>query len=324
MSQSLQQIQAPIAEELAYFEKYFRGAMKSDVALLDRVTRYLLKSKGKQMRPMLVMFSAAVCGGIQPPTYRGAALVELLHTATLVHDDVVDDADMRRGFFSINAMWKNKVAVLVGDFLLSRGLLMALEHDDFELLKIVSEAVKLISEGELLQQEKSRLLNIDEAVYIDVIRQKTASLMAACCAVGASSAGAQAEEIERMRVFGEKMGIAFQIKDDLFDYGEADIGKPRAIDIKERKMTLPLINVLNKSSWNERRRLVNIVKRHNKNQKKVAWLIQHVKENGGIDYARDVMHDYLNQASEILKGFPESPARHSLDALMRYAVDREK
>lgn len=324
MSETLQQIQAPIAEELAYFEKYFRGAMKSNVGLLDRVTRYMLKTKGKQMRPMLVMFSAAVCGGIQPPTYRGAALVELLHTATLVHDDVVDDADMRRGFFSINAMWKNKVAVLVGDFLLSRGLLMALEHDDFQLLKIVSEAVKLLSEGELLQQEKSRLLNIDEAVYIDVIRQKTASLMAACCAAGASSAGADDEAVKKMWDFGEKMGIAFQIKDDLFDYGDADIGKPRAIDIKERKMTLPLIHVLNKSSWRERRKLVNIVKRHNKNQTKVAWLIKHVKDNGGIEYSRQVMQEYLEEAATMLHEFPDSPARNSLEALMRYAVDREK
>ncbi|MFK7972922.1 MAG: polyprenyl synthetase family protein [Bacteroidia bacterium] len=298
--------------------------MKSDVGLLDRVTRYMLKTKGKQMRPMLVMFSAAVCGGIQPPTYRGAALVELLHTATLVHDDVVDDADTRRGFLSINAMWKNKVAVLVGDFLFSRGMLMALEHDDFQLLKIVSEAVKLLSEGELMQQEKSRLLNIDEAVYIEVIRQKTASLMAACCAAGASSAGADDPTVERMRLFGEKMGIAFQIKDDLLDYGTADIGKPRAIDIKERKMTLPLIHVLNKSSWAERRKLVNIVKRHNKNTKKVAWLIKHVTDNGGIDYSRNVMQEYLTEASSILHEFPASEARESLEQLMRYAVDREK
>lgn len=321
---SLSHIQAPIAEELAYFEKYFRSAMKSDVGMLDKVTRYLLRTKGKQMRPMLVMFSAGVCGGIAPPTYRAAALVELLHTATLIHDDVVDDADERRSFFSINALWKNKVAVLVGDFLLSKGLLMALEHDDFQSLKIVSEAVKLMSEGELLQQEKSRLLNIDEAVYIDVIRQKTASLMAACCAAGANSAGANSDEIERMRLFGEKMGIAFQIKDDLMDYGSDDIGKPKAIDIKERKMTLPLIHVLNKSSWRERRKLVNTVKRHNKDPKKVAWLIAHVKENGGISYSQEVMENYVTEASNILDTFPDSEARSSMAALMHYAILRKK
>lgn len=324
MSNALKEIQAPISEELIYFEKYFRSSMHSDVAMLDRVTRYLLKRKGKQLRPMLVLFSANICGGINPSTYRGAALVELLHTASLVHDDVVDDSDERRGFFSINALWKNKISVLVGDFLLSRGMLMALEHNDHKLLKIVSEAVKLMSEGELLQMEKSRLLNIDEAVYLDIIRQKTASLMASCCATGAASASEDDELIERMLNFGEKMGIAFQIKDDLLDYGTDDIGKPLAIDIKERKMTLPLIHVLNKSSWRERRRLVNIVKNHNEDKEKVKYLLNYVKENGGISYSKKVMQEYIEEARVLLDHFPESPGRNSMLELMHYAIDRKK
>ena len=324
MSSALKTIQAPIAKELAYFEKYFRSAMTSNVALIDRITRYLLKRKGKQMRPMLVLFSAGVCGGITPSTYRGAALVELLHTASLIHDDVVDDSDERRGFFSINALWKNKAAVLFGDFLLSRGLLMALEHDDYELLKITSKAVKVMSEGELLQMEKARKLNIDEAVYLEIIRQKTASLFASCCETGAASATEDPEAIERMRLFGEKLGIAFQIKDDLFDYGQDDVGKPRAIDIKERKLTLPLIHVLNKASWAERRRLINTVRNHNTNQPRVQQLIAYVKENGGIDYATDVMHQYLTEAENLLMQFDPSPTRDALHQLMHYAITRKK
>jgi octaprenyl-diphosphate synthase len=324
MSDSLKTIQVPIAKELAYFERYFRSAMSTEVALLDRITRYLLKRKGKQMRPMLVLFSAGVCGGITPSTYRGAALVELLHTATLIHDDVVDDSDERRGFFSINALWKNKVAVLVGDFLLSRGLLMALEHDDFQLLKITSNAVKLMSEGELLQMEKARQLNIDEAVYLEIIRQKTASLFASCCETGAASAIDDPEVIERMRLFGEKLGIAFQIKDDLFDYGQDDVGKPRAIDIKERKLTLPLIHVLNKASWSERRRLINTVRKHNNDPERVQHLIQYVKQHGGIDYADGVMRQYLTDAEDLLMQFDPSPTRESLHQLMHYAITRRK
>lgn len=324
MSDSLKTIQVPIAEELAYFDKYFRSAMRSDVALLDRITRYLIKRKGKQLRPMLVLFSAHICGGITPSTYRGAALVELLHTATLIHDDVVDDSDERRSFFSINALWKNKIAVLVGDFLLSRGLLMALEHDDFNSLRIVSKAVKLMSEGELLQMEKARRLNIDEAVYLDIIRQKTASLFASCCETGAASATEDSEKIERMRLFGEKVGIAFQIKDDLFDYGSDDVGKPRAIDIKEKKLTLPLIHVLNKSSWSERRKLINIVKNHNTNREKVQYLIDHVYASGGIDYSTRIMNEYIEEAEQILGQFEDSPAKTSLLELMRYAVLRKK
>ena len=324
MSNALKTIQTPIAKELAYFERYFRSAMRTEVALLDRITRYLLKRKGKQMRPMLVLFSAGICGGITPSTYRGAALVELLHTATLVHDDVVDDSDERRGFFSINALWKNKIAVLVGDFLLSRGLLMALEHDDYELLKITSKAVKVMSEGELLQMEKARKLNIDEAVYLEIIRQKTASLFASCCETGAASATDDPAAIERMRLFGEKLGIAFQIKDDLFDYGTDDVGKPRAIDIKERKLTLPLIHVLNQASWAERRKLINTVRKHNTDRVRVQYLIDYVSANGGIDYATRVMHDYVRDAEELLLQFPESDARDALRELMHYAITRKK
>ncbi|GAB4403324.1 MAG: polyprenyl synthetase family protein [Bacteroidia bacterium] len=324
MSEVLKHIQAPISKELTYFDSYFRSAMRSDVVLLDRVTSYLIKRKGKQLRPMLVLFSAHLCGGITSSTYRGAALVELLHTATLVHDDVVDDSDERRGFFSLNALWKNKISVLVGDFLLSRGLLMALEHDDFQLLKIVSNAVKLMSEGELLQMEKARRLNIDEPVYLDIIRQKTASLFASCCETGAASATRDPEVIERMRLFGEKVGIAFQIKDDLFDYGEEDVGKPRAIDIKERKLTLPLIHVLNKSSWRERRKLINIVRRHNTDRDKVRYLIDYVKANGGIEYSRRVMNQYIAEAEALLLQFEDSPARASMTELMHYAIDRQK
>ncbi len=324
MSAALKTIQAPIAKELAYFEKYFRSAMSTEVALLDRITRYLIRRKGKQMRPMLVLFSAGVCGGITPSTFRGAALVELLHTASLIHDDVVDDSDERRGFFSINALWKNKIAVLVGDFLLSRGMLMALEHDDYELLKITSKAVKLMSEGELLQMEKARRLNIDEAVYLEVIRQKTASLFASCCETGAASTIEDPEKIEKMRLFGEKLGIAFQIKDDLFDYGQDDVGKPRAIDIKERKLTLPLIYVLNKASWAERRRLINTVRNHNTDKDRVQKLISYVKDHGGISYATEVMNQYLQEAEDILMEFDQSPARDSLHGLMHYAITRKK
>lgn len=324
MSQTIDNISAPIAEELIYFDKYFRSSMQSKVPLLDKVTQYIIKRKGKQMRPMMVLLSAQVCGGIKPATYRGAALVELLHTATLIHDDVVDDSDERRGFFSISALWKNKIAVLVGDFLLSRGLLMSLEHDDFQLLKIVSEAVRLMSEGELLQMEKARKLNIDEAVYFDIIRQKTASLFAACCATGAASATENKEVIEKMRIFGEKVGIAFQIKDDLFDYGKDDVGKPLAIDIKEKKMTLPLIHVLNKSSWYDRRRMINIVRNHNTNPQKIQELIDFVTQNQGLDYATREMNRYIEEARAILNDFPDSAAKSSLLDLMEYTMTRKK
>jgi octaprenyl-diphosphate synthase len=321
---SLEEIQQPVEAELRQFDDHFRGAMKTRVMLLDTIMRYILKRKGKQIRPLFVLLSAEVCGGIQPATYRGAALVELLHTATLVHDDVVDEADERRGFFSVNALWKNKIAVLVGDFLLSRGLLMSLEHDDFALLKIVSNAVRLMSEGELLQIEKARKLNVDEPVYFDIIRQKTASLIASCCEVGAASANPDTTISEKMRLFGEKVGIAFQIKDDLFDYGTADVGKPLGIDIKEKKMTLPLIHVLNKASWAERRQIINVVKNHNTNAAKVRWLMDTVIGNGGISYAEDTMKRYIVEAFDILDTFPDSPSRESLRKLVAYTIDRNK
>lgn len=324
MKVSIDHIQAPIADELAYFDKYFRSSMSSKAPLLDKVTQYILKRKGKQMRPMMVLLSAQVCGGISPATYRGAALVELLHTATLVHDDVVDDSEERRSFFSINALWKNKIAVLVGDFLLSKGLLMSLEHDDFRLLKIVSHAVKVMSEGELLQMEKARKLNIDEAIYFEIIKGKTASLFAACCECGAASTTDDLDIQESMRLFGEKVGIAFQIKDDLFDYGKDDVGKPLAIDIKEKKMTLPLIHVLNKSSWSDRRRIINIIRNHNTNPKKVEEVIDFVKTQGGLTYSEEVMQSYVAEAEQILKRFPESPAREAMLELMHYSIMRKK
>jgi octaprenyl-diphosphate synthase len=322
--QKLARIKAPIAEELKQFELYFRGAMKGRVMLLDQIMQYLIKRKGKQMRPMFVLLSANLCGGIRPETYRGAALIELLHTATLVHDDVVDDSDERRGFFSLNALWKNKIAVLIGDFLLSKGLLMSLEYEDFHLLKITSNAVRLMAEGELLQIEKARKLNVDEAVYFEIIRMKTASLIASCTEVGAASATEDKAVIEQMRIMGEKIGMAFQIRDDLFDYGTVDVGKPLGIDIKEKKMTLPLIHVLNKASWVERRKIINIVRRHNTNKEKVAWLIDYVHKNGGMAYSETVMNRYLDEAMAILDTFPDSPSKQSLRELVEYSVEREK
>ncbi len=324
MQKNLRDIQHPIAEELIQFNKYFMSAMKTRVMLLDKIMQYIVRQKGKQMRPMFVLLAARICGEINPRTYRGAALVELLHTATLVHDDVVDGADERRGFFSINAIWKNKVAVLVGDFLLSRGLLMSLEHDDFDLLKITSNAVRLMSEGELLQMEKARRLNVDEPVYFEIIRQKTASLIAACCECGAASSNPDKEIIEKMRQFGEYVGMAFQVRDDLFDYGVEEVGKPLGIDIREKKLTLPLIYSLNKSSWSERRKVINIVRNHNRDRKKVRWVMEFVEANGGIEYSRGVMEEYTSRSHMILNQFPDSPARQSMSDLINYTINRSK
>lgn len=324
MSLTVADIQAPIAAEMDLFEQKFRGLMKSDVMLLDQIMNYIVKRKGKQLRPMFVFLTAGVCGQINESTYRGASLIELLHTATLVHDDVVDDSNYRRGFFSINALWKNKVAVLVGDYLLSRGLLLSVDNGDFELLKIVSTAVRELSEGELLQIEKARRLDITEAVYYEIIRQKTASLIASCCAVGARSAGVSKETVEQAHAFGEKVGIAFQIKDDLFDYGTAEIGKPLGIDIKEKKMTLPLIYALNKAGFMEKRRIINIVKNESENPKKVAEVIAFVKNSGGIAYATEAMNRYVVEAQTLLNQFPDSPYRQSLHQLVQYTIDRSK
>jgi octaprenyl-diphosphate synthase len=323
MSLRLEDIKAPIAREMQEFEPKFRASMKTRVLLLDKIMSYIVKRKGKQMRPMFVFLSAGTCDGINDSTFRGAALIELLHTATLVHDDVVDEANYRRGFFSVNALWKNKVAVLVGDFLLSRGLILSIENNDFHLLRIVTHAVKEMSEGELLQIEKSRRLDIDEEVYYDIIRQKTASLIASCCAVGASSSGASPEVVERMRVFGEKIGMAFQIKDDLFDYGEMEIGKPLGIDIREKKMTLPLIYALSKSGWLEKRRIIRIVKNESDKPRKVKEVIAYVKESGGIQYAIEKMNNFHREALTILETFPDSAYRKSLGDLVRFTIERK-
>ena len=322
MSLKLDNIKAPIAREMEEFEQKFRASMKTRILLLDKIMSYIVKRKGKQMRPMFVFLSAGTCGQISESTYRGASLIELLHTATLVHDDVVDEANYRRGFFSVNALWKNKVAVLVGDFLLARGLLLSVENKDFDLLSIVSNAVREMSEGELLQMEKSRKLNITEDIYYEIIRQKTASLIASCCAVGASSSGADEEATKLMREFGEKIGMAFQIKDDLFDYGEEEIGKPVGIDIKEKKMTLPLIYALSKAGWLEQRKIISIVKNESDKPKKVREVIDFVKRSGGIQYAEDAMNKYHRDALQLLERFPESDYKRSLIQLVQFTIDR--
>ena len=324
MSLTLKEIQAPIAHEMMEFEKKFRDSMKSKVLLLDKIMTYIVKRKGKQMRPMFVFLSAGVTGGIDESTHRGAALIELLHTATLVHDDVVDDANYRRGYFSINALWKNKIAVLVGDYLLSKGLLLSIEYGDHSLLKIVSNAVREMSEGELLQMEKARKLDIDEEVYYDIIRQKTASLIASCCAVGASSTGSDESTIEKMRLFGEKVGMAFQIKDDLFDYGTAEIGKPLGIDIKEKKMTLPLIYALRNASLVEKKKVIFKIKNQSHKSKKVHEVIEFVKNSGGIEYAQEIMEKFYDEALEILQSFKDSAFKDSLNGLVQYTIKRDK
>ncbi len=321
---SIDEIKKPVAAEIDVFESKFKASMYSSVPLLDRITHYIVKRKGKQIRPMFVFFSAGLCGGINESTHRGAALVELLHTATLVHDDVVDNSYQRRGFFSINALWKNKIAVLVGDYLLSKGLLLSLDNNDFHLLKIVSEAVKQMSEGELLQIEKVRKMDVGEPIYYEVIRQKTASLIASCCACGAASAGADAETIEKMRLFGEKIGIAFQIKDDMFDFGLDDVGKPLGIDIKEKKITLPLIYALNKASKSDRNKIINLVKNHNEDAKKVAEVISFVKNSGGLTYSATQMANYQQEAFAILDTFPQNDFRTGLEQLVRFTTERKK
>ena len=320
----LSEIQRPIERELAIFEDKFKESMRSSVPLLDRITHYIVKRKGKQMRPMFVFFSAGICGGISEGTHRGAALVELLHTATLVHDDVVDNANVRRGFFSINALWKNKVAVLVGDFLLAKGMQLSLANNDFVLLKIVSDAVQQIIEGELLQLEKARRLDIQESIYFEVIRQKTASLIASCCACGAASAGASPETVEQMRKFGENVGIAFQIKDDLFDFGIDDVGKPLGNDIKEKKITLPLIYALQQSGRTQKKHIINLVKNHSEDHQKVKEVIDFVKNNGGMEYATAKMHAYQQEAFELLDTFPDNDYRRGLEQLVKYTTERNK
>ncbi|GGD95349.1 polyprenyl synthetase [Maribacter cobaltidurans] len=308
------------------FETKFRESMTSKVALLNRITYYIVNRKGKQMRPMFVFLTAKLLnnGEVNERTYRGASVIELIHTATLVHDDVVDESDKRRGFFSINALWKNKIAVLVGDYLLSKGLLLSIDHGDFDLLRIISVAVREMSEGELLQIEKARRLDITEEVYYDIIRQKTATLIAACCSLGACSVKPESEDVETFRKFGELCGMAFQIKDDLFDYGEEKIGKPTGIDIKEQKMTLPLIYALNNCSQKEKSWLINSVKNHNKNKKRVKEVITFVKQIGGLDYAVAKMLQFKDEALSLLQQYPESDYRDSLELMVNYVVERKK
>lgn len=322
---SIDDIKAPIEREMEEFERKFRDSMKSSVPLIDRITYYIVKRKGKQIRPMFVFLSAGICGTIGESTYRAASLIELLHTATLVHDDVVDDSNERRGFFSVNALWKNKIAVLVGDYLLSRGLLLSIDNDEFEVLRIVSNSVREMSEGELLQMEKARRLDIKESIYFDIIRKKTATLIASCCASGASSAGADKEVISKMRLIGEYVGIAFQIKDDLFDYESSSaIGKPTGIDIKERKMTLPLIHTLANGSTAQKSRIINIIKNHNTDPKRVEEVISMVNAGEGIKYAEGKMNEYRDLALDLLEKFPESAYKKSFIDLVHFTVNRKK
>lgn len=322
-----EQIKQPIIEEMELFESKFYDSMSSKVALLNRITFYIVNRKGKQMRPMFVFLTAKMVssGIINERTYRGASVIELIHTATLVHDDVVDDSNRRRGFFSINALWKNKIAVLVGDFLLSKGLLLSIDNNDFDLLKIISVAVREMSEGELLQIEKARRLDITEAVYYEIIRQKTATLIAACCSLGACSVLPEnTEVVEKMRKFGELIGMAFQIKDDLFDYTEEAIGKPTGIDIKEQKMTLPLIYTLNNCTTKEKSWLINSIKNHNKDKKRVKELIAFVKNNNGLAYAEQKMVQFQQEALLILDEFPASDYKNALTLMVNYVIERKK
>ncbi len=320
----LDDIKRPVEEHFAAFEKEFKGLLKSPVPLLNVVLRYLVRQKGKQMRPLFVFLCARVTNDINEHTYRAASMIELLHTATLVHDDVVDDSYERRGFFSINALWKNKISVLVGDFLLSRGLLLALDHEEYQLLQIFSVATREMSEGELLQIERARKLDIDEDTYFDIIRKKTASLIASCCAAGAASAGGDVQDIERMRRFGEKVGMAFQIKDDLFDYEKTNkTGKPTGTDLKEKKMTLPLIHYLHKTDKKTRRKTIRKIRKHNENPDKVREIISSVYDNGGIEYARQRMIAFRDEALQILHEFPPSEARDSLEKLVNFTTERK-
>ncbi len=324
----VEEIKLPITKEMELFEKKFRDSMSSKVALLNRITHYIVNRKGKQMRPMFVFLTAKMLSHdnqVNERTYRGASVIELIHTATLVHDDVVDDSNKRRGFFSINALWKNKIAVLVGDYLLSKGLLLSIDNNDFDLLKIISVAVREMSEGELLQIEKARRLDITEDIYYEIIRQKTATLIAACCSLGACSVVPEDKEtVEKMRKFGELIGMAFQIKDDLFDYTDDAIGKPTGIDIKEQKMTLPLIYALNHCTSKEKSWVINSVKNHNKDKKRVKEVIQFVKSKNGLVYAEQKMFQFQQEALALIQNFPSSPYKDSLELMVNYVIERKK
>ena len=322
----VEQIKQPIDYEMELFEEKFRLSMSSKVALLNRITHYIVNRKGKQMRPMFIFLVAKLVnnGEVSERTYRGASVIELIHTASLVHDDVVDDSNRRRGFFSINALWKNKIAVLIGDFFLSKGMLVCIDNNDFDLLKIISVSVRELVEGELLQLEKSRKLDITEDIYYEIIRKKTASLIASCCSLAAASVKPNSQDVETMRKFGELIGMAFQIKDDLFDYGDEAIGKPTGIDIKEQKMTLPLIHVLNNVSKKEHDWLINSIKNHNKDKKRVKEVIAFVKNNNGLQYAETKMKHYQSEALKLLLNYPESSYRNSLELMVNYVIERKK
>ncbi len=320
----LEQIKLPIKKEMDLFEEKFSNSMISDVPLLNRITHYVVKRKGKQMRPMFVFLTAKMMSDstlINEKVYRAASIIELIHTATLIHDDVVDSSDKRRGFFSLNALWKNKIAVLVGDFLLSKGMLLCIDNDDFDLLKIISKSVKDMSQGELLQIEKARRLDIDEKTYFNIITKKTASLIASCCALGASASNSSKSQINKFYELGEKIGIAFQLKDDLFDYGNRKIGKPTGIDIKEKKLTLPLIYALNNSSESKKKWLINSVK--NSNDYVIKDIISYVTEMGGIDYTQKKINEYYNSAVEDLKYFEDNEFKESLKKLIKYVIERK-
>ncbi len=319
----MEQVNKVIGGELSLFEKKFSESVKSANPMLDRIMRFIIKRKGKQMRPMFIFLSAKIAREINDATYRAASLIELLHTATLVHDDVVDNSMMRRNFFSINALWKNKIAVLVGDYLLSKGLLLSIDNGDFKILQITSRAVKEMSEGELLQMEKARKLDIDESIYFEIIRAKTASLLSAACAAGAYSATEDDAVAAQFRLFGEKVGIAFQIKDDLFDYGQDNIGKPTGIDIKEKKMTLPLIYTLQHADSATKRKIIYIVKNNSTDRNKVNEVIDLVQKSGGIAYAAEKMMAYKKEALDILHTYPETPARNAMEELVNYVIDRK-
>ena len=322
----VEEIKKPIFNEMELFEKKFYESMSTKVSLLNRITHFIVRRKGKQMRPMFVFLCAKLVGNgkVNEKTYRGASVIELIHTATLVHDDVIDDSSYRRGFFSINALWKNKIAVLVGDYLLSKGLLLCIEKKDFDILEIISVAVREMSEGELLQIEKARNLNITEEIYFEIIRQKTASLISACCAIGVSSVTNNSEYVKKIKILGEYIGIAFQIKDDLFDYGSKKIGKPIGIDIKDQKMTLPFIFCLNNSNSKDKKWLINSIKNHNKNKKRVKEIISFVNKNGGIEYAKEKMEEFKLKAVKTLRSFSKNKYRDSLEMTINYVISRNQ
>lgn len=324
MANTVEEIKRPINEEMKLFEQKFYESMQSKVPLLDKVTRFIVTTKGKQMRPMFVFLCAKLTGDVNEKTYRGASMIELIHTATLVHDDVVDESFKRRNFFSINALWKNKIAVLVGDFLLSKAVLLSTDHKDYDLLSVISRTIREMSEGELLQLEKARKLDITEDVYYEIIRQKTATLIAACCEIGAVSNGVDENLAKKMMDFGTYTGMAFQIKDDLFDYLSSNvIGKPVGIDIKEQKMTLPLIHTLKAANETDRKYYFNTIKRYNNDQKRVKELIAFVKSSGGLDYAIGVMKNFQQKAKDILNEFPDSEVRKSLHTMLDYVIERK-